>query len=153
MSLESLRRLSPLLEDLSGDPLRFLESVSTELAYPSRAIIFEEDDPAGAFYVIEEGRVGLEVSFPAEDSIIIETLGLGDLLGISSMFPPARWNWTARALEATKMLSFDAEAVRSRCAEDTELAVHVYATVAAAAARRLNAARVRLLDLYPGHGT
>jgi hypothetical protein len=33
------------------------------------------------------------------------------------------------------------------------LAVHVYATVAAAAVRRLNAARVRLLDLYPGHGS
>jgi CRP/FNR family cyclic AMP-dependent transcriptional regulator len=152
MSLESLRRLSPLLEDLSEESLTFLESVSSQLEFAARAIIFEEDDPAGNFYVIETGRVGLEVAFPAKESIIVETLGQGDLLGISSMFPPARWNWTARALESTEMLAFDSEAVRARCQEDTELAVHVYATVAAAAARRLNAARVRLLDLYPGHG-
>jgi CRP-like cAMP-binding protein len=153
MSLETLRKLSPLLEDLSGEPLRFLESVSSESEFEPREIIFEEDDPARSFYVIEAGRVGLEVAFPAKESIIIETLGRGDLLGISSMFPPARWNWTARALERTELVAFDAEAVRARCAEDTELALHVYATVAAAAARRLNAARVRLLDLYPGHGT
>lgn len=153
MSLESLRKLSPLLVDLSGEPLRFLESVSSELVFQPRATIFEEDDPAGSFYVIEKGRVGLEVAFPAEQPMIIETLGRGDLLGISSMFPPARWNWTARALEETELVAFDAEAVRTRCAEDTDLALHVYATVAAAAAHRLNAARLRLLDLYPGHGT
>lgn len=151
MSLDDLRGLSPILGDLSGEPLRFLESVSSRLEFNPRQIIFEEDDPAGSFYVIERGRVGLEVSIPARESIIIETLGRGDLLGISSMFPPARWNWTARALEATEMVAFDADAVRARCLQDTELAVHVYATVAAAAVRRLNAARVRLLDLYPGH--
>ena len=151
MSLRGLRGLSPLLEDLSGEPLEFLESVSSRLEFAPRQIIFEEDDPAGSFYVIERGRVGLEVSIPAKESIIIETLGRGDLLGISSMFPPARWNWTARALEATEMVAFDADAVRARCLQDTGLAVHVYTTVAAAAVRRLNAARVRLLDLYPGH--
>jgi CRP-like cAMP-binding protein len=151
MSLEGLRKLSPILDELSVEPLQFLESVSSHLKYEPGEIIFEEDDPAGSFYVIEEGRVGLEVSIPAKESIIIETLGPGDLLGISSMFPPARWNWTARALEATEMVAFDTDAVRARCLHDTELAVHVYATVAAAAVRRLNAARVRLLDLYPGH--
>jgi CRP-like cAMP-binding protein len=151
MSLESLRKLSPLLEDLSGESLRFLESVSSELDFEPREILFAEDDPAGTFYVIETGRIGLEVDFPAEESMIIETLGRGNLVGISSMFPPARWNWTARALEKTTVVAFDAEAVRARCAEDKELALHVYATVAATAAHRLNAARVRLLDLYPGH--
>ncbi|MGD2102100.1 MAG: cyclic nucleotide-binding domain-containing protein [Acidimicrobiia bacterium] len=154
MSLESLAKLSPpLLEGLSTEHLSFLESVSSELEFETGEIIFEEDDPAPTFYVLESGRVGLEVDFPAGESMIVATLGPGDLLGISWLFPPARWNWTARVLGRTRVVAFDADAVRDRCTVDTDLALHVYATIAAAAIRRLNATRVRLLDLYPGHSS
>jgi hypothetical protein len=48
------------------------------------------------------------------------------------------------------LIGFDAEAVRAKCREDNALAASVYLTVADEAQRRLHAARVRLLDLYPG---
>ena len=153
MSGTSLSDLSPLLRALTAGSLAFLESVSARLVFHSGEVIFEEDDPAASFFVIESGRVGLEVHSPAAPPIIVSTLGRGELLGISWLFPPARWNWTARALEETAVVAFDAEAVRVRCEEDTDLALHVYATIAASAVRRLNATRVRLLDLYPGEAS
>ena len=152
MSLASLKDLTPLLQDLSDDGLEFLESVATEVEFASGALIFDEDDPADSFYLIATGRAGLEVSLPAREPVLIETLGPGELLGVSWLFPPYRWSWRARALAPTAVVAFDAAAVRRQCAVDTDLALHVYQTVAAEAVRRLHATRVRLLDLYPGGG-
>ena len=150
MSLESLKSSSPLLVDLDVDELEFLESVATEVAYPAGSIIFEEDQYADTFYLVAEGKTGLEVVFPAKPPVLLETVGAGGLLGVSWLTYPYRWNWRARALDRSVLVAFDADKVRARCREDHKLASNVYLTVADEAQRRLHAARVRLLDLYPG---
>lgn len=152
MSLASLKDLTPLLLELSDDGLEFLESVATEIEFPSGALIFDEDDEADTFYLVATGRAGLEVTLPAREPMLIETLGPGELLGVSWLFEPYRWSWRARALAPTTTVAFDAGAVRDRCKSDADLALHVYKTVAGEAVRRLHATRVRLLDLYPGGG-
>jgi CRP-like cAMP-binding protein len=152
MTLSSLTDLTPLLQGLSEDGTEFLESVATEVEFPSGALIFDDDDPADAFYLVATGRVGLEVVIPAHEPMLIETLGPGDLLGMSWLFPPYRWSWRARSLAPTTTIAFDAAAVRAQCESDTDLALHIYKTVAAETVRRLHATRVRLLDLYPGVG-
>lgn len=152
MTLSSLKDLTPLLTDLSDDGLEFLESVATEIEFPPGALIFNEDDDADSFYLIATGRAGLEVTFPGREPVLIETLGPGELLGVSWLFPPYRWSWRARALAPTTAIAFDATSVREQCVADTDLALHVYKTVAAEAVHRLHATRVRLLDLYPGSG-
>lgn len=150
MTLAKLQSLSPLLRDLEPEGLDFLESVATEVEFSAGDVIFEEDETATSFYLISSGKVGLEVSFPTKEPHLIETIGPGEMLGVSWLFPPARWSWTARALTLTETVAFDADAVREHLREDRNLALHVYGTVAAEAVRRLHATRVRLLDLYPG---
>ncbi len=152
MSLNSLREQARLLDGMSTDGIEFLESLAREMAFPKGAQVFNEDDTADAFYLIANGKVGLEVSRPAMDPVLVETLGPAELLGVSWLFPPYRWSWRARTLIATDLIAFDAEAVRAHCKRDLDLALHVYETVAEEAVRRLHATRVRLLDLYPGAG-
>jgi CRP-like cAMP-binding protein len=48
---------------------------------------------------------------------------------------------------------FDAEAVRTMCAEDAEFGREIAVWVGRVAAQRLHAARVRLLDLYAPYGS
>ena len=148
MTLERLRVASPLLSELSAENLWFMETLATELGFAAGEVVFDMDEPADVFYLIAEGRVALEVDVTARGTSVVETLGPGELLGVSWIFPSARWNWRARAVEPTTAVGFDAAAVRSRCGEDRDLAVHVYGTVAAEAVRRLHATRVRLLDPY-----
>jgi CRP/FNR family cyclic AMP-dependent transcriptional regulator len=152
MSLESLRESSKLLDGLSTDGLEFLDSVVQEVHFPKGAVIFDEDERADSFYLIATGKAGLEVAIPAREPVLVETLGPGELLGVSWLLPPHRWNWRAKALVATDILAFDAAAVRTQCEKDVDLALHVYKTVAEESIRRLHATRVRLLDLYPGAG-
>lgn len=150
MSLHSLRDVAPLLIGLQPDGLEFLESVAVDVEFENGSVIFDEDERADSFYLIATGKAGLEVAFPAREPALIETIGPGEILGVSWLFPPHRWSWTARSLAHTKAVAFNAESVRDQCEQDTDLAIHVYRTVAEEAVKRLHATRIRLLDLYPG---
>jgi CRP-like cAMP-binding protein len=150
MSLEALRSTSQLLIDLDEDELEFLESVATEVTYPTGAVIFEEDQYADTFYLVADGKAGLEVVLASRPPFLIETVGPGEMLGVSWLTHPFRWNWTARALSPTTLVAFDADAVRRQCRDDCKLATRVYLTVVDESQRRLHATRVRLIDPYPG---
>lgn len=150
MTTHELIQASPIFRGLSSSNLSFLESVGTEVELEVDRVIFEEDDHADQFYVITAGKVALEVSVHSAPPVLVETLGPGDLLGVSWLFAPYRWNWRARAVAATTLVAFHAESIRNRCESDADLALHLYRAVAHEAVRRLHATRVRLLDLYPG---
>ena len=51
--------------------------------------------------LIESGNVELESGEGFGEPVVIETIGAGDLLGWSWMFPPYVWHFTARAAEPT----------------------------------------------------
>ena len=150
MSLESLKNNARLLQGLSDEGMEFLESLAIEMEFPTGAIIFEEDDPADTLYLIADGKAGLEVALHNRPAQLLETIGPGELLGVSWIVPPHNWNFRARSLANIKAVAFGAAAVRERCETDHDLALHVYQTVAIEAVRRLHAARIRLLDVFPG---
>lgn len=153
MTLGDMRANTQLMADLSDESFRFLESVAAGVAFSAGTVIFEEDSPAEHFYLITDGRVALEVPPRTRPPVLVETLGRGDLLGVSWLFPQFRWNWRARALADTIAVSFDAVAVRNRCDVDTALALNVHRAVASEAVRRLHQTRLRLLDLYQDAGS
>lgn len=150
MSLQSLTDSALLLQGLSPEGMEFLESVATEMEFPVGAVIFNEDDPADTFYLVADGKVGLEVSLHSQPPMLIQTLGPGELLGMSWLFPPHRWTWRARAHAFTRAIAFESAPVRQQLEKDPDLAVHVYRAVAMETVRRLHSTRIRLLDLYPG---
>ena len=150
MSLEHLTESAGLIKGLSPDGLEFLESLAIEVEFQRGAIIFEEDDPADSLYLIADGKAGLEVALHDKPPVLVETIGPGELLGVSWIMPPFRWSFRARSLTTTAAIAFSAPAVRERCESDLDLALHVYREVAVEAVRRLHAARIRLLDVFPG---
>lgn len=139
---------SELFAHLTDEELEFLESVATESEYHKDQILFEEDTEASRFHIIISGKVGLELVSPRRRPIVIQTLGRGDLVGLSWVFPPHTWSWRARALDATTTLNFDADAVRARCETDRNLSEQMLRIVAREAVERLHATRAQLLDLY-----
>jgi CRP-like cAMP-binding protein len=125
-----------------------MESVSRRVRFRVGDVLFEEAADAETFYVIDQGKVGLELTSPGRPPIVIQTLGDGDLVGISWLFPPQRWNWRAKALTDTTATSFDAAAVRLACDRDSALARQVLEVIAREAVGRLQSTRLQLLDLY-----
>lgn len=148
MKLDTWRAGRDLLADLSANEIEFLESVASEVKFAEGAVIIEEDDVADTFYILQEGKIGLELTSPGKPPVIIQTLGAGDLLGISWALPPYSWTWRATAMTDTTLIAFDAVKVREECEVDARLAHQLLRLIAREALRRLNGARIRLLDLY-----
>lgn len=148
MSLISLRDQSPLLSKLTSTELDLFEALSREITAPDGAILFEEGADADSFYVIAQGKVALELASAGRSPMIIQTLGPGDLVGLSWLLPPHRWNWRARVVGESRLIVFDAVEVRRHCEENRDLALDVYQVLAAEMADRLHSTRLRLLDLY-----
>ncbi len=75
-------------------------------------VILREGEFANGFYLIETGKVALESKACFGESILLQTIGAGDMLGWSWMFPPYVWQFTARAVEPTATLFFYAAILR-----------------------------------------
>jgi CRP-like cAMP-binding protein len=145
-----MRAGSALLRAVEEADLHFLETVSVEVNLTRGQVLFEEGGRADTFYIVAEGTVGLELTSPGKEPVVIQTLGKGDLVGVSWLFEPHRWEWRARALADTTLAACDAAAVRRRCTEDRDLAYRVLGVVARVLAERLHRTRIQLLDLYAG---
>lgn len=110
--------------------------------------VFREGDSADRFYVLRDGRVALEVHVPHRGGIVVETLGPGSVLGWSWLFPPYRWRFDARALEPVRAIALDGTCLRGKCDEDPRLGYELVRRFGRVLLERLEATRIRLLDLY-----
>ena len=103
--------------------------------------------PTG-FYLIRHGRVALEVARPAAARCTFETLGEGDIVGLSWLLPPYRWGYDARAIELVRAIALDAKCLRGKCEADHDLGYELMKRFVPVLVQRLQATRLQLLDVY-----
>jgi CRP-like cAMP-binding protein len=148
MNLDDLRSASDLLSRLDDKDFDLFESLSAELTLVPDEQLFKEHDEARRFFIIETGIMALEAVRPAKPATTIQTLGPGDLLGLSWRLTPHRWMWSARAVTDVRLAAFDAAVMRAACEFDPDLDRLMWEIVAREASKRLHHTRVQLLDLY-----
>jgi CRP/FNR family transcriptional regulator, cyclic AMP receptor protein len=135
----------PFLRGMPPGQLETLGTTASEVTFDPGQRIFEAGGYAGQFWLIQSGHIALDVRVPGEGIVIVETVGIGDLLGWSWLFPPFSWKFGAVALSPVRAFEFDAAFVRACCAADPALGGEVTRRIACVMARRLTAARTRLL--------
>jgi CRP/FNR family transcriptional regulator, cyclic AMP receptor protein len=89
---------------------------------------------------------------PGRGPITVETIGPGEILGWSWLFPPYRWHFDGRAVEGTRAIAFDAKCLRLKCEEDHDLGYELVKQFAHVMMERLQATRLRMLDVYGTQG-
>jgi CRP/FNR family transcriptional regulator, cyclic AMP receptor protein len=110
--------------------------------------LFDEGGIADLFWLIEQGSIALDMRVPGRGDQILETLGPGTVLGWSWLHPPYRWHFGAVARVATTTIAFDAASVRRRCDADPAFGYAALRSFTPVITARLQATRIRLLDLY-----
>jgi CRP/FNR family transcriptional regulator, cyclic AMP receptor protein len=80
--------------------------------------------------------------------LTIQTLGVGEVLGWSWLFPPYRWLFDARTIELTRAIALDGKCLRAKCDEDHHLGYEMVKRFAQVIIERLQASRLQLLDVY-----
>ena len=113
--------LHPFLAGMNREQLALLSNCATSVHFEKGQIVFREGEKANRFYLIETGKVVLESSEGVGNSVMIPTIGPGDLLGWSWMFPPYTWQFTARAVEPTAAIFLYGTILREYCEKDYSL--------------------------------
>lgn len=137
----------PFVRGMRPDHVDTIGKAVTEVTFDPGQRIFQTGGHAGKFWLIQSGHVLLDLRMPDGDAMIVETAGIGDLLGWSWLFPPFSWTCGAVALRPVRALEFDAAAVRASCEADPALGAELTRRTAVVMARRLTAIRTRLLSV------
>jgi CRP-like cAMP-binding protein len=138
----------PTFKDLAPEHIRVIAEHASDVEFKRGVLIFRQHTEAEYFYLIRKGQVTVEIPAIYGGPIIMQTLGPGDVLGWSWIFPPYQWHFDARASEDTSAVQIDGKALRARCEEDTRLGYDLVKYFAAFMMERLNASRQKVMDLY-----
>ena len=147
-SIEELIAEVSVFQGLAPAQLELIAGCATNVRGGAGDYIFRDGGQADSFYAIRHGAVALELHVPARDAVILETLHDGDLLGWSWLFPPYRWEFDGRVLEDSALISFDGACLRGKCDADHELGYELMKRFSQVIIARLQATRLRLLDVY-----
>jgi len=149
-TLEPILAEHPFFAGLNEEHLKLLVGCAKNVRFNAGQFIFREGGDANEFYVVRHGRVALELFSPERGAIAIQTIGEGDVLGWSWLYPPYKWHFDARALELTRAIALDGVCLRNKCDLDHDLGYELMKRFGHIVETRLQATRIQLLDLYGG---
>ena len=146
--IDRLLRAHPFADGLDDSSVAFLASCMKNERFSAGSYLFREGDPADTLFLVRQGHVALQVHAPGRGSVQVESIGPGDVLGWSTMFPPHAWHVDARVLETTVALTFVGKCLRDKMATDTALAYAVTRRLLYEVHRRLERVRLQQADVY-----
>ena len=142
----------PFFKGLDPQKLQFIASCASNVRFDEGKFLFREGEDANTFYVIRAGKIAIEIFSPKRGALTIQTLGEGEVLGWSWLFPPYRWHFDAKALELTRAISLDGKCLRDKCEVDHDLGYELMKRFSDVMIQRLQATRLQVLDLYAENG-
>ncbi len=150
-SMETLAGVLSENRFFSEFPERYLGLIvgcASNVRFDEGQYLFREGDEANTFYLIRQGRVALQVFSERRGALTVQTLGEGEIVGWSWLFPPYRWKFTARTLEPTRAFAFDGQCLRAKAEEDRDLGYELLKRFSQVIAARLQATRLQLVNVY-----
>ena len=149
--MENLERIladHPFFEGFSHPHLELFTGCASNVRFAKDEPIFHEGGEANHFYLVREGKVRLETTAGHYDPIVIDKVREGDVLGWSWLIPPHRWRFGAIAAEPVRAIALDGKCLRKKCEEDHDLGYELLMRFSHIMAKRLQATRMQLLDVY-----
>jgi len=138
----------PVFAGLAPERLELIAGCAGTARARAGEELFREGEPADSFFVVRRGAIALETRAPAGPPLVIETLHAGDVVGWSWLVPPYRWHFDGRAVDDVRAIGFDAACLRGKADADPALGYDLLQRFAQIMVRRMQAARLRLLDVY-----
>jgi CRP/FNR family cyclic AMP-dependent transcriptional regulator len=135
----------PFLRGMTPGHLDALAQAGTDVSFPAGHRIFEDGGFASKFWLIQSGHAVLDMNVPGEGRVIIDSVGMSELLGCSWLFPPYQWEFGAVCAGPLHAFEFDAAAIRARCTAAPLFGYELTTRLLRVLARRLQHTRTRLI--------
>jgi len=147
-TLESVLKEHRFFEGFPSKHFQLILGCGSNVRFEGGQFVFREGEEANKFYFIRQGKVALQIISERRGPLTVMTLGDGDILGWSWLFPDERWKFTARTLEPTRVVAFDGQCLRDKAEEDHSLGYELLKRFARIIAGRLEATRLQLINVY-----
>ncbi len=147
-TIEKIVYRHPFWKRLNPDYFHILEECANCVKFGAGQPIFQADSDAEYFCLIDQGSVGLEMFVRGKGVITIETIGAGEALGWSWLFPPYRWHFSARSHAATEAVAFAARVLRQYAEANQSFGYELAMRVGQVMLQRLQATRAKLVNFY-----
>lgn len=138
----------PFFDGFAPEYAGLLAGCARNHAFHAGDYLIREGNPADSFFLIRQGKVALEIAAPGKQPVVIATLGEGEIVGASWLVPPYRTMFDARAMEPTRAIGIDAKCLRGKCEDDHHLGYEMMKRFLPIIAKRLQATRLQILDVY-----
>jgi CRP/FNR family transcriptional regulator, cyclic AMP receptor protein len=125
-----------------------LAGAATLVTFEPGHRLFEEGGQASSLWLIRSGHVALDLHVVGPGRLIVETIGSGEVIGLSWQAAPFRWQFGAEAIQPTTAFELDTGVLTEFCDADPELGYLLVRRLMMVAVHRLHATRIRMLDLY-----
>jgi CRP-like cAMP-binding protein len=145
-SLYNLIAQQPFFKGFDGHHLQLLAESALVVNFAAGECIMDEGSPATRFFLILEGKVALGAELEDRGIVSIQTLGPGDDLGWSWLFPPYSIHLNAWALEPTRTLLFYGVRLREQCEQNHELGYQLMKRITEVIIQRLRFTQQRLVE-------
>jgi len=151
-SVEELVAEHPLLSGLPVDAAPLVAGCARLERFEPGQLLLREGEEADTFYLVRQGTVRIEVHTPGRSPLVIETVGPGKVVGWSWLLPPLRWGFDARAAGPVAAIAVDTACLRAKAETDPAFGYALLQRLSTLLLERLQATRIRLLDLYAPPG-
>ena len=153
-AVETMKRIladHPFIKAIGEQYLDFIAEYSAIVRFNAGEFIFHAGEDAERFYLLRHGKVAIETFTPDRGTVIVQTIGEGDLLGWSWFVHPYKWHFDALAIELTRAVAVDAKYIRDKCDKDSNFGYLVNQFISQIIGQRMEATRMQLLDIYGDH--
>lgn len=144
-SIQEELKGSQIFNALKKEELDAVARLCRHETHEAGSNLFAEGDRAQKVYIIEGGRVALDMGLSfgghTRRRATIETAGPGQAIGWSSLTGTGTFTMTARCLDETRVLAIDAAQARQLFDADSELGYRVMQGITEVVRSRLNKVR------------
>ncbi|WP_299615809.1 Crp/Fnr family transcriptional regulator [Pelagibius sp.] len=122
---------SDLIGDLSAESLGHLGSVAERVRLGRNSVLFFQDDPGDAIYVVEKGSVEISITSPSGKKLSLNVMRPPDVFGEIAALDGGPRTATAICMEDTTLLRFGGKKLRVAMLNRPEVGVNLIAILCA----------------------
>ncbi len=141
---------SVVFQRLTKEQLEKLAAIASVETYPAGTLLYREGDPADKFYIVEEGKVVLDMKCDmgpnvAPMQVTVDVITKGESMGWSAVVDPYIFTLSCLCMDPTRLIAIDAVKLRELIAQDCTVGFEIMKATAKLIASRLTHTRVLLI--------
>lgn len=146
VSNEELSKVE-FFSELSDDQLKRISTVCEYAAFDKRAMLFREGDRATKFYILQEGKVVIQIQLSSRPTTVsVSVINKPyESLGWSCIVPPYFYTASAVCEENSRFIAVEGQKFVELLQADPEVGVVVFLSIAQVISARLRNSRTVLL--------